>query len=302
MSRPIIFGEIKGIKEGHHFSGRKEMMPSSFHRRWGGGIDGNGKEGTAAIVLSGGYEDDEDHGDEIIYTGAGGNDPISGKQVENQTWDNPGNAGLVICQNKGLPVRVIRGFKHVSTLSPKTGYTYAGLYSVVDSWMEDGKSGFKICRFKLIYSGGSSERKSPDETELGIDAFTTREKRKSKSTVIRTVRDSQLAYEIKSLYNFNCQMCGLTIETKKGRYAEGAHIKPIGKPHNGDDNANNLLCLCPNHHVMLDKGIICIADDFSFKFLDNKLTNSCFNKLHIHKSHRINLDNLLFHRKIHGYD
>ena len=34
----------------------KEMMPSSFHRNWGAGIDGNAKEGTAAIVLSGGYE------------------------------------------------------------------------------------------------------------------------------------------------------------------------------------------------------------------------------------------------------
>lgn len=66
MPRDIIFGEIDGIPEDHWFEGRREMMSSSFHRNWAMGIDGNGAEGASAIVLSGGYEDDEDHGDEII--------------------------------------------------------------------------------------------------------------------------------------------------------------------------------------------------------------------------------------------
>ena len=70
MSRPIVFGEIEGFPEGHRFEGRKEMMPNSFHRNWGAGIDGNEKEGTSAIVLSGGYEDDEDEGAKY-YTVAG---------------------------------------------------------------------------------------------------------------------------------------------------------------------------------------------------------------------------------------
>ncbi len=58
MTRPIIFGEIANIPEGYHFEGRKEMMPTSFHRNWGAGIDGNANEGVSAIVLSGGYEDE----------------------------------------------------------------------------------------------------------------------------------------------------------------------------------------------------------------------------------------------------
>jgi len=131
MPRDIIFGEIDSITEGHWFKGRKEMMPSSFHRNWGAGIDGNGTEGTSAIVLSGGYEDDEDHGDEIIYTGAGGNDPSTGKQVEDQSWDNKGNAGLLKSMDEGLPVRVIRGHQHKSEYSPDTGYKYAVTTQVV---------------------------------------------------------------------------------------------------------------------------------------------------------------------------
>ena len=117
MSRPIVFGEIEGFPEGHRFEGRKEMMPNSFHRNWGAGIDGNEKEGTSANVLSGGYEDDEDEGDQSIYTGAGGNDPNTNKQIENQSWKNRGNAGLLKSMNQGLPVRVIRGFKHKSSFS-----------------------------------------------------------------------------------------------------------------------------------------------------------------------------------------
>ena len=105
------------------------MMPTSFHRNWAAGIDGNAREGAAAIVLSGGYEDDKDLGEEIIYTGAGGNDPNSGKQIEDQTWTNRGNAGLLKSMNEGLPVRVIRGSTHKSDFSPKTGYQYAGLYT-----------------------------------------------------------------------------------------------------------------------------------------------------------------------------
>src|SRR4051794_36919215 len=101
MRRPIKFGEITGIKEGHWFEGRKEMMLTSFHRNWGAGIDGNGQQGTAAIVLSGGYEDDLDLGDEIVYTGAGGNDSNTGKQVKDQSWENRGNAGLVVSMNQG---------------------------------------------------------------------------------------------------------------------------------------------------------------------------------------------------------
>lgn len=150
----IRFGEIEGFPEGYHFKDRKSMMANGFHRKWAAGIDGNGKEGTAAIVLSGGYEDDEDSGNIITYTGAGGNK--NGKQVEDQSWDNLGNAGLVLSMNNGLPVRVIRGHKHSSTFSPKSGYTYAGLYYVIKAWEAVGKSGYKICKFKLVYSGSKN--------------------------------------------------------------------------------------------------------------------------------------------------
>jgi putative restriction endonuclease len=294
MPREIIFGEIEGIKEGQWFEGRKEMMQNSFHRNWGAGIDGNGNKGTAAIVLSGGYEDDKDFGDEIIYTGAGGNDPNTGKQKADQTLKNRGNAGLVKSMNLGLPVRVVRGFQHKSPYSPKSGYTYAGLYSVVDAWQETGKSGYKICRFRLIYSGDNIERKTAEEIELEID-HSVRERKIEEGTLLRIVRDTKIALVVKLLYKHKCQVCNVAIPTKIGNYSEGAHIRPLGKPHNGDDSLANLICLCPNHHVMFDKGAFAINDKF-------ELIGSETGKLTVSDKHKIEKGNLNYHREIHGYD
>jgi putative restriction endonuclease len=293
MSRPIIYGEIPEINEGDWFKTRKEMMSTSFHRRWGSGIDGNGKEGTSAVVLSGGYEDDKDEGDEIIYTGAGGNDSSTGKQIADQTWENSGNAGLLKSMDQGLPVRVIRGFNHKSEFSPKSGYTYAGLYSVVDAWEETGKNGkYRICRFRLEYCGNNEKRKAPEEVELDYEK---RDKRRQEGTVLRIIRDTKISHDIKKLYNYECQVCGITINTKSGRYIEGAHIKPLGKPHDGDDNTDNLICLCPNHHVMFDKGSFSILDDYN-------LIGNVEGVLIIHDKHKLDNENIQYHRKSHGYD
>lgn len=149
----IVFGNPFGIEEGETFKSRAELIEIGLHRYNMHGIDGNGKEGAAAIILSGGYEDDIDLGDEIIYTGHGGNDPNTGKQITDQSWESPGNKGLVLSQRKHLPVRVIRSSKHNSKFAPKIGYQYGGLFKVVDHWDDRGKSGFLICRFKLVKEG-----------------------------------------------------------------------------------------------------------------------------------------------------
>ena len=65
-----MFGEIEGVTEGQIFESRRELHDANVHN---GLMRGIGKQG-ASIVLSGGYVDDEDLGDEIIYTGEGGRD------------------------------------------------------------------------------------------------------------------------------------------------------------------------------------------------------------------------------------
>jgi putative restriction endonuclease len=69
-------------------------------------------------------------------------------------------------------------------------------------------------------------------------------------------------------------VCGIRIEIRGIGYAEGAHIRPLGKPHNGRDDTQNLLCLCPNHHVMLDKGCFTIDNNFQLLGINGKLSIS----------------------------
>ena len=76
-------------------------------------------------------------------------------------------------------------------------------------------------------------------------------------TIERIIRDTALANKVKRIHKFKCQICGTSIKVPKNKsYAEGHHIQPLGKPHNGHDVKENILCVCPNCHVVLDRGAI----------------------------------------------
>lgn len=79
----------------------------------------------------------------------------------------------------------------------------------------------------------------------------------------RIIRDTKITREIKKIYDNKCQICKLDLRVPNGSYAEGAHIRPIGEPHNGPDCLSNVLCLCPNHHVQFDYGNFTIDDEYS---------------------------------------
>lgn len=70
-------------------------------------------------------------------------------------------------------------------------------------------------------------------------------------------RNPQHVLWIKELYRNQCQVCGDSIRLPGGRmYSEAHHIRPLGVPHNGPDEPQNMLCVCPNCHVRLDYGAI----------------------------------------------
>jgi hypothetical protein len=145
----IRFGSIPTVKEGQVFPSREALSNAGLHRSHQRGIDGNTTDGAAAIVLAGGFKDNYDLGDEILYTGEGGNDPATGRQIGDQDINSPGNSGLIESMNRKLPVRVIRSSNHKSQFSPKSGYRYDGIYYVVDYQITKGKDGFVIIRFVL---------------------------------------------------------------------------------------------------------------------------------------------------------
>lgn len=143
-----IYGGVPGAPEGTHYPSRAALSRAGVHLPVRAGICGNALEGAASVVLSGGYEDDEDRGDVVVYTGQGGRDAASGRQVSNQTLVR-GNGSLERSRVLGRPVRVVRGKGLCSRFAPKAGYRYDGLYRVAGSWKERGRAGHLVWRFRL---------------------------------------------------------------------------------------------------------------------------------------------------------
>ncbi|MGW4482023.1 YDG/SRA domain-containing protein [Rhodococcus triatomae] len=284
-----VFGEIDGIKPGASFPTRQAAGAAGVHRPLQAGICG-GKDGAESIVVSGGYPDDIDFGDVLIYTGHGGQHPTTKRQVADQDLNDSGNLGLAISMREGLPVRVVRGAGGDPKYSPAWGYEYAGLYRVTDCWQQLGTDGFMMVMFRLERTA------SPPEFEDATSEVPDSETRRRASMTQRIVRNTAVAIAVKTLHNYTCQICTIRLITPAGPYAEGAHIRALGTPHDGPDRADNLLCLCPNCHVMFDSGAIAIdPDDLTVRDAGKALGT-----LRTVPKHSIDRNHIAYHTTMHA--
>lgn len=205
-----VFGEIAGNPPGTTYSNRRALAQAGVHKPLQHGISGASAEGADSIVVSGGYEDDEDYGSLIVYTGAGGRDPDTGQQIADQEFT---------AQNLAL----VKSYRFV----------------------ELAADGTPLPAPDNLPSTGPAPR--------------------AESTVQRIVRNTEISRRVKALHDYTCQVCGVRIEIAAGAYAEGAHIRPLGRPHDGPDVEGNILCLCPNDHVRFEFGAILIEDDLRIR-------------------------------------
>ncbi|BBN04580.1 protein MpSUVHa [Marchantia polymorpha subsp. ruderalis] len=176
-----ILGEVPGVKVGDHFYYRMELLIISLHRQSQGGIDfipaskstildkrGNPLAVAVSVIASGGYEDDHDEGETLIYTGQGGNNYKGDKRNVTDQELVRGNLALKNCCDLGLAVRVIRGseVKKTGSASSPSGkiYYYDGLYDVKECYQETGSAGYKVWKYKLVRRPGQG----PLSTDMGL--------------------------------------------------------------------------------------------------------------------------------------
>lgn len=285
------YGEIPGVPSGTTFTSRTETRSAGVHLPLQAGISGTKSDGADSIVVNGGYEDDEDFGTEIIYTGAGANDPATGKQIRDQEIAQPGIAGLITSHLEGLPVRVVRGFAGDPAYSPPTGYRYDGLFRVAEHWSESGRSGFRVWRFRLV-ALDPQERASYTPDENLPSGNTT--PGTSRGVVTRIIRSTRVSDAVKHLYSGACQVCDVVLDVPGGVAAEGAHIRALGGKHAGPDVPENVLCLCPNHHTLFDLGGIYIDDQLEVH--DHR--GHLLGPLTRHRQHIVSVVHLRYHRDL----
>lgn len=68
--------------------------------------------------------------------------------------------------------------------------------------------------------------------------------------IMRSRRDPEFRVKVRNRYHHMCVVCG----EKEEKALEAAHI--IAVKDGGNDDAENGVCLCANHHLMYDAGII----------------------------------------------
>ncbi|WOL03000.1 histone-lysine N-methyltransferase, H3 lysine-9 specific SUVH4-like [Canna indica] len=180
-SNKQFIGIVPGVEVGDEFQYRVELSIIGLHRPFQGGIDAVKKDGisvASSIVASGGYKDDMDSSDVLIYSGSGGNRAGANKPPEDQKLER-GNLALKNSIDAKTPVRVIHGIKEMKGGSshdtkPKlvSTFTYAGLYLVEKYWQEKGPHGFNVFKFQL--------RRMPGQPELALS-----EVKRSKRSKVR---------------------------------------------------------------------------------------------------------------------
>ncbi len=171
---------------------------------------------------------------------------------------------------------------------PASGFRYDGLYLVGDYWQERGRSGLLIWRYRLIKLPNHPHAGRTVSEERGEYSAAPRQT----ATILRIVRDTEQAHRIKALYDHRCQMCGTRLVGLAGPYAEAAHVRPLGAPHDGPDVPENILCLCPNHHVLFDHGDVTVGADLFLIGAVGRLT--------VHPKHPIGAEHLCYRREHYG--
>jgi hypothetical protein len=276
--------------------------------------DEDGSKVGDAIVLNGGYDDDEDHWHAIRYTGASPDadkDPQTKKLLRSQSWSYMDNAALRLSYERGYPIRVIRGYKGDPRYSPSDAYRYDGLYEITDVRTATSKSPapdgseIKVCQFDLrrlpepVQTQTDLERQVVEALEeLDEQQDEERFPRSRRVRVRRLVRDTATAQRIKDLYDGGCQLCGLRLVGPDEKpYSEGAHIRPLGKPHHGPDVEPNILCLCPNCHVRLDIGAVVVDEDWSVVVQADVFGAPLLPKLTVKRGHGVHPGYFRYHRE-----
>ena len=98
--------------------------------------------------------------------------------------------------------------------------------------------------------------------------------------------------KLKKLYHNKCQICNYSFpEYVTSGYSEVHHVWPMAN--NGDDDYDNMLVLCPNHHTEFDYRIIQFNSS-KYRLIED-LNGNNLGTISYKKGHSLNKKNILFH-------
>ncbi|MEU1538012.1 HNH endonuclease [Actinacidiphila glaucinigra] len=167
--------------------------------------------------------------------------------------------------------------------------TYLGDVDQPELLSRAGLAGYATADGLLDQAEDSRAQEAADEGRVTGPA------ERRESTTSRLVRNAAIVTQVKDLHDHACQVCETRLQYKRRPYSEAAHIRGLGSPHNGPDELSNLLCLCPNHHVLFDGLEIYIDADGVVRQTHG---GEQLGRLRRHADHRIDEAYLRYHRTL----
>ncbi|KAF8121816.1 PUA-like domain-containing protein [Boletus edulis] len=167
---PRIYGHIPNVPVFTTFRSRDALIRAGVHGQSQAGIHGDSKDGGGAfsICVSGGYEDNVDNGETIVYVGSGGQNS-RGEQTADQSFDDSRNRSLQISCETARPVRVIRGRNKKSFYAAGLRVRHVLVLMVVQGFMPEmrrGKEGHNMCFFELQRVREEGDKDLPNRRRL----------------------------------------------------------------------------------------------------------------------------------------
>ncbi|NJO93292.1 MAG: HNH endonuclease [Hydrococcus sp. RM1_1_31] len=187
-------------------------------------------------------------------------------------WHFKANSGFEFVESQKSKVKV----RTVSSLNQAVQYAYLDpelfallsdptfradlTYVLVNSWFSGqtqqierslSVDAFEVLSERLLRTGGKVYRREEVESE-------------DEQTAI--VRDGAFRRIITSVYGYRCAFCGLQIFNALENIVDGAHIKPFSQFY--DDQINNGLSLCKNHHWAFDRFWFTINDNYTIQIAE----------------------------------
>jgi hypothetical protein len=142
------------------------------------------------------------------------------------------------------------------------------------------------------YLGIKKNELKSKNIEKIIPSSMKKESQKIKFTVLRRIRDTVKTKKLKKLYQNKCQICNYSFpKYVKSGYSEVHHVWSMADT--GDDDFDNMLVLCPNHHTEFDYKII--RFNSSKNNIIEDLEGNKIGMISFKNGHILNKKNIEFH-------
>jgi predicted restriction endonuclease len=137
------------------------------------------------------------------------------------------------------------------------------LFGVSEGWLNeriDGAADMFLKKEDVGFEAteeSAQERKAIEKGKEPLQPSPGSPAQRRQKQIEQLIRRGDNKRFIQTLYGGQCQISGVVLRLAGGGFTvDCAHIRPLGTPHNGPDDVNNMLSLSPNVHRLLDRGCI----------------------------------------------